>query len=147
MSTPKQWETIKKTLERFVKVLRYTQLKDLREYAKYHQFDWFFFEITKHQIENDKEFAYYNGLLNGVSSYGFNFRDGKCSNPYLPHDETGTKLLTTHSIESDNFYQMLIKIPKVIFPKNEDLKILRAIEWFNRSFSHYGRGVDLSEAK
>lgn len=29
---------------------------------------------------------------------------------------------------------------------DEDRKILRAMEWFNRSYSHYGRGVDLSEA-
>lgn len=146
VSTPKQWENLKDELNKLTTVLRFSQLSDLREHSKFDHFNYFAFEITGEQSVANKDFAYYRGILNGESSFNFYLGKGETHNPYLPQTELHPLVLTVNQIKENDYFKTFYFYKSLILKNDEDRKILRAMEWFNRSYSHYGRGVDLSEA-
>lgn len=146
VSNFKQWEDLKNKLNKLSTVLRFSQLSDLKEHIRFEHLNYFLFEITGEQAINNKEFAYYRGILNGESSFNFYLHKGKAYNLYIPQEELYPLMLTLRDIKENDYFKTFYLYKNFILKNNEGEKILRAIEWFNRSYSHYRRGVDLSEA-
>jgi len=146
VSNTKQWENLKNELNKLTIILRFSQLSDLKENISFEHFNYFLFEITGEQIAADKDFAYYRGILNGESSLNFYFNKGEIHNPYILQTELHPLFLTVNQIKENNYFKTFYFYKNFMLKNDEDKKILRAMEWFNRSYSHYGRGVDLSEA-
>jgi hypothetical protein len=146
VSNTKQWENLKNELNKLTIILRFSQFSDLKENSSFEHFNYFLFEITGEQIAADNDFAYYRGILNGESSLNFYLIKGEIHNPYIPQTELHPLLLTVNQIKENNYFKTFYFYKNFILKNDEDRKILRAMEWFNRSYSHYGRGVDLSEA-
>jgi len=146
VSNTKQREHLKNELNKLTTILRFSQLSDLKEHSKFDHFNYFVFEITAEQLTADNDFAYYRGILNGESSFNFYFIKGAIHNPYIPQTELHPLVLTVNQIKENNYFKTFYFYKNFILKNDEDRKILRAMEWFNRSYSHYGRGVDLSEA-
>jgi hypothetical protein len=146
VSNTKQWEHLKNELNKLTTILRFSQLSDLKEHSSFEHFNYFVFEITGEQLAADNDFAYYRGILNGESSFNFYFLKGAIHNPYIPQTELHPLVLTVNQIKKNNYFKTFYFYKNFILKNDEDRKILRAMEWFNRSYSHYGRGVDLSEA-
>ncbi len=67
-------------------------------------------------------------------------------NPFVPSDEIHPQIMSKNQVIQNDYFIALYQFSNKLFKDGEDKKILRSLEWFNRSFSHYGRGVDLSEA-
>lgn len=146
VSNFKQWENLKDELNKLTTILRFSQLSDLKEHSKFDHFNYFVFEITGEQLVANKDRAYYRGILNGESSFNFSLSKGETYNPYIPQTELYPLLLTVNKIKENDYFQTFYVYKSFILKNDEDKKILRAMEWFNRSYSHYGRGVDFSEA-
>jgi len=146
VSNPKQWWDLKNKLNKLTTILRFSQLSDLKEHSKFDHFNYFLFEIPGEQLVADKDFAYYRGILNGESSFNFDFIKGEAHNPYIPQTELHPLILTVNQIKENDYFKTFYFYKSFILKNDEYRKILRAMEWFNRSYSHYGRGVDLSEA-
>ena len=146
VSNPKQWEILRDQLNKLTTVLRFSQLSDLREHCAFDHFNYFVFEITGEQSVVDKDFAYYRGILNGESLFNFSLTNGHTDNPFTPQTELHPLGLTVSQIKENDYFKMFYFYKGWKFKNNEDRKFLRSMEWFNRSYSHYGRGVDLSEA-
>jgi len=146
VSNPKQWENLKDELNKLTTILRFSQLSDLKEHSKFDHFNYFVFEITGEQLVANKDFAYFRGILNGESSFNFYLSKGETHNPYIPQTELHPLVLTVNQIKENDYFKTFYFYKSFILKNDEDRKILRAMEWFNRSYSHYGRGVDLSEA-
>lgn len=140
-----QWKQIEQKLNKFVNLLKFSELKDLKDHAKFDQFNYFLFEITRFNL-NQKENYFYNGILNGESSYSFHFRDQIIENPYIPTSSTYPIIFSKDQLSNNSYFHSFYGFSKQLFHGGEEKKILKSIEWFNRSFSHYSRGVDLSEA-
>lgn len=146
VSSPKQWENLRDQLNKLTTVLRFSQLSDLEEHSKFEHFNYFMFGITGEQSVVDKYFAYYRGILNGESSFNFYLSKGQTRNPFTPQTELNPLILTVSQIKENDYFKMFYFYKDWILKNNEDRKYLRSMEWFNRSYSHYERGVDLSEA-
>lgn len=146
VSNPTQREKLKDQLNKLTTVLRFSQLSDFEGSSKFEHFNYFIFEITEEQSLVDEDFIYYKGILNGVSSFNFYFDKGEIHSPYIPQTKLYSLVLTVNQIKENDYYKALYLFKSEMLKNDEDRKILRAMEWFNRSYSHYGRGVDLSEA-
>lgn len=141
-----QWEELSSKINRLSTILRYLQLSDLKDHAKFEQFNHFTFEIIERQKNPDHELSFYRGLLNSQSFYNFYLNNSVVTNPFIPFEELHPLILTQKEITENDLFIFFYTYQTMFLNKGEDQKILRAIEWFNRSFSHNGRGVDLSEA-
>ena len=132
---------VNQALYKFVTVLRFSELRDLRDQAKFAHFNFFVFEIPR--LNAGKEFSHYEGILNGESYFSFYVRKSEVENHFAPSQRIDPLILSREHIQNGKYVQFMYS--KVLKDKDES-KILRAMEWFNRSFSHDGRGVDWSEA-
>lgn len=147
VSNYKQWDNLRDKINRLSTILRFSQLNDLKEGSQFEQFNYFIFEITNYQLKTKDKFLYYQGILNGESSFNFHLHNGDVQSPYIPQMELHPLTLTIDQIKENNYFKTFYSgYENLVLKDGEDKKILRAIEWFNRSYSHYGRGVDLSEA-
>ena len=148
ISNPEEWKGLKDALDKFTTILRFSQLSDLKDYGKFDHFNYFVFEITDEQLRANDEFAYYQGILNGEHPFHFDIIEKEVRHPYIPSAELYPVpfILTAEDIEKNDYLKTFYIHKNFIFKDDEDRKILRAMEWFNRSFSHHGRPVDLSEA-
>lgn len=142
----KQWENLKDKLKKISAVLRFSQLSDLKENSKFDHFNYFVFKITGEQLNGGDDFIYYQGILNNESAFNFHLHKGKTNHPYMPQTEVHSLVLTTNQIKENDYFKAFYLYGNFLLKHDEDKRILRSIEWFNRSYSHYGRGVDLSEA-
>jgi len=145
LNNEKKWKQIEQKLKKFTNLLKFSELRDLKDHAKFDQFNYFLFEITKFNLQQ-KENYFYNGILNGESSYSFYFRDQKIENPYVPSSNMYPIILSKDQLLNNRYLNTFYGLSRQLFQGNEEDKIFKSMEWFNRSFSHYGRGVDLSEA-
>jgi len=148
ISNPEEWKGLKDALDKFTTILRFSQLSDLKNYGKFDHFNYFVFEITDEQLRANDEFAYYQGILNGEHPFHFDIIEKEVRHLYIPSAELYPVpfILNAEDIEKNDYFKTFYIHKNFIFKDGEDRKILRAMEWFNRSFSHHGRPVDLSEA-
>lgn len=144
--TRKEFEKIKRDLDKLTNILRYSKLRDLRGTHNFEQFNYCMFVNINQSSAIDEGYSFYEGILNGESPLSFTIIDGNPTNFYQPNQEIHPFTFRTDEIINDEYFQVFYKNSSLLFNEKEDKKILRAIEWFNRSFSHDGRGVDLSEA-
>lgn len=136
-----EWKRLADKLNKFTTTIRFSELCTLRGDASFSQFDFFVFEIPKPR--SDTKLIHYAGSLNGESDFSFYIFDNEVENPYSPIRPVNPKILEKKHIQEKIYYQFLYG---EILKDKEQLKILRALEWFNRSFSHENRGLDSSEA-
>jgi|GEM_PF-3192250 len=141
ISNINELENLKEKLNKLANILRFSQLKNLKERASFEHFNYFIFLTFT-------EKNYYIGFLNGESRFEFYIIDGK---PYVEGKlyniyNIDTLVLSAKQIKEDPYFKIFYTHKDSHLKDNEKKKILRAIEWFNRSYSHYGRGVDLSES-
>jgi len=148
ISNLEEWKGLKNALDKFTTILRFSQLSDLKDYGKFDHFNYFVFEIIDEQLRANDEFAYYQGILNGEHPFHFDIIEKEVRDPYIPSAELYPVpfILTAEGIENNDYFKTFYIDKNFIFKDDEEKKILRAMEWFNRSFSHHGRPVDLSEA-
>ena len=141
-----EFNYLKATLDKFAAILRYTKLQEINGGTNFCHLNYFIFEIAGDSGINISNFAYYRGILNGNIEINFHLRDGVAYRPYLPAEEIYPLIVDGNAIKDNNFFQAFYLHSKFLFKNNEERKILRSIEWFNRSFSHNPIGLDLSEA-
>jgi len=145
----KQYETLKEKLNKLISILRFSQICDLKGFTSYDNFNYFLFDLywyRKTELENKRIIYHYKGMVNGESEYDFNIENNTAQKPYISYNVWMPYEITAKSVIEHEYIKKFYYVPDLLFKGNELAKILRAIEWFNRSFSHYGRGVDLSEA-
>ena len=145
LKTYKKWEELKNKLNKFSNIARFSQLRALENYDRFDLFNYFVFEIPKDQSSTGA-FIHYLGVLNGENSINFYLEGNKADNFYFSNKNIRPAFLTAEQITGVEYFQIFYNYPGMLFSTGEAQKILRAIEWFNRSFSHDGRGVDSSEA-
>lgn len=145
--TTKHFTTIKKRLNKLITLLRFSELCELKEGATYDHFNYFLFDILSYKEAKssglNKNTLYYKGMLNGESPYDFYINNDIVKTPYIAYNLMSPIEITR---ESTNGYISKIYYASNLFKSNELARIISSIEWFNRSFSHYGRGIDLSDA-
>jgi len=143
----KEWENLKIKLGKFATVLRYMKLQDINGQANFSHFNYFSFEIAGGSGILGHDSVYYRGVLNGNTGIDFrlNLKEDTATRPYIPAEETYPLVISANDKNND-FFQKFYSDSKLLFKNNEELKILRSIEWFNRSFSHNATGLDPSEA-
>lgn len=139
------WLNIKFKIDKFINLLKFIKFKDLDKDTRFNQFDYFVFEINSHELKQEKNF-HYIGVLNGESEYRFLFKDSKIINRYNQNVDIYTKIIYKEQLLKKIYFRSFYSSQKVLFSNEEERKILKSIEWFNRSFSHYGRGLDSSES-
>ncbi len=122
-----EWKRLKTSIDEFVTIIRYESLADERNGANFSNFDYCFFEIAEREYAS--HFSYYPGTLNRNRTVEIRYPATKfCPNselrPFIFDPEDGIKLLSqflASKITDKNF-------------RNEADQILRALEWFNKSF-------------
>lgn len=141
----KDLEVLRAWLDKFMNVLRFSKVRDSNVSPQFCHFNYFIFIIARQQSTETEDFIYYEGILNGENSFNFNLIEGMCDNPYRPLREITPLILSVKEITDNDYFRVFCQSP-ILFTGTEHQKILRGIEWFNRSFSHEGRGVDQSES-
>ena len=137
----KAWLTLKDKLNKLTTILRYSKLSEPRNNALFSHFDYFIFEINRLHLDDASEFQYYEGLINGENSVGFHIQRDSVKNPFSFHYEMSPLIL--EDLENDKYLQSFYSASD--FNKREEKRLLRAMEWFNRSFAT-NHEVDMSDA-
>ncbi len=127
----KDWLILRNKLNRLTTILRYSKLSNPRNNALFSHFDYFVFEINHLHLDDTSEFQYYEGLLNGQNTTEFHILKDSVENPFSFHYEMSPLVL--EDIESDKYLQNFY--PHISFGNKEERRLLRAMEWFNRSFA------------
>ncbi len=141
-----EFEYLKEKLDKFAAILRYTKLQEINGGTHFCQLNYFIFEIAGDSGITIDNFAYYRGILNGNMEVNFHLRDAIATRAYFPIEEISPLIVDINVIKNNEFFKTFYEHSKLLFKDNEDRKILRSMEWFNRSFSHNAIGLDLSEA-
>lgn len=120
-----EWENLRKFLDTFSTLLRYQELSENRG-ANYSNFDYAVFEINKPM--SGREFDYYQGVLNGSSTFSVHYPQTKfCPNfdirPYIVQVEGESKV-----------FNHLFNLWQAYHSVEEKDRLIRALDWFNRSF-------------
>jgi len=132
LKNKKDWFVLRDRLNRLTTILRYSKLSDPRGDALFSHFDYFVFGINDLHLDEKSEIQYYEGLLNGVSTIGFHMYKESVQNPFSFHYEIWPLVLD--DLDSDKYLQGLYS-SQGSSNDPEEKRILRAIEWFNRSFA------------
>ncbi|MFQ5788219.1 MAG: hypothetical protein ACE5H1_09595, partial [Thermodesulfobacteriota bacterium] len=103
LSCKKDWELLRKRLNKFTTILRYSKLSDFPNNALFSHFDYFVFEIGKLQLDKKSDFRYYEGLLNGENTIEVCINKDKIEKPFSFHYEIHP--LKLEDIENDKFLQ------------------------------------------
>lgn len=142
IGSKEEWRELKQKLDKLATVLRYDELSDIRKSGQFSNFDYFMFEIPKAQ-NKVKDFEYYEGVLNGEKGFSFHLTKGEVANPYrYPHN---INPLILEKVSARPLFQMFYVLSSQYLSKTEEARLLKAMEWFNRSFSGTGE-VDASDA-
>ena len=136
----KAWLILKDKLNKLTTILRYSKLSDPHNNALFSHFDYFVFEINRH-LDNASEFSYYEGLINAENSVGFHIHKDLVENPFSFNYEISPLIL--EDLENDKYLQSFYSASN--FNKREEKRLLRAMEWFNRSLA-INYEVDMSDA-
>ena len=132
---------LKDKLNKLTTILRYSKLSEPRNNALFSHFDYFIFEINRLHLNDVLEFQYYEGFINGENSVGFHIQKDSVENPFSFHYEISPLIL--EDLETDKYLQSFYSASD--FNKREGKRLLRAMEWFNRSFATNFE-VDMSDA-
>lgn len=133
-------------LNRIANILRFVYLSGEPNGTEFENFNYWIFPLDAGLVV-DSEYIYVEGLLNGLVPCGFDIKNGVASNPFLPPEYLSPQPIRVQELEENQFFSSLCRNHNSLFFEPEARqKVIRAIEWFNRSFSHTGRGVDASEA-
>ncbi|HHT9104400.1 MAG TPA: hypothetical protein ACFYD7_00840 [Candidatus Wujingus californicus] len=129
-SNKKSCDTLKSSLNKFATIIRYSQLSDPHNDARFSNFDYFIFPLSKFNLGTASNFNYYKGVLNGEYTIGFTTMKNDIKNPFSFYYNISP--LTVDNLDDNkylqNFYSNRIK-------EKEAKRLLKAMEWFNRSFA------------
>ncbi|OGV98172.1 MAG: hypothetical protein A2Z59_00820 [Nitrospinae bacterium RIFCSPLOWO2_02_39_17] len=131
LSNKKDWFSLRDRLNNLITILRYSNLSEPRNNALFSHFDYFIFEVNHLHLDDSSEFHYYDGLLNGENTIGFHTHKDSVGNPFSFHYEMSPLVL--EDIENDRYLQKFYSHRS--FSNKEEKRLLRAMEWFNRSFA------------
>jgi hypothetical protein len=142
-----QWSQVNNAVKQISETLRFTIQSQLPFQDFFSNFDYWVYEFVPDNPALKDEGVYLNCFRNGVSQFDFEIRKGEPTNPYQPHEHLVPELLAKELITNNPYFKVLYtQLPILFHQSDQAAQICRAIEWFNRSFSHKGRGVDSSEA-
>ncbi|MEW6002934.1 MAG: hypothetical protein AB1638_09860 [Nitrospirota bacterium] len=142
LKNKENWFVLRNQLNRLTTILRYSKLSEPRANVLFSHFDYFVFEINDLHLDDTSEFQYYEGLLNGENTIGFHIHKESVENPFSFHYEISPLVLD--DLDNDKYLRGLY-FSQGSSNDPEDKKILRAIEWFNRSFAST-KEVDQADA-
>jgi hypothetical protein len=146
IASREEWNSTTERLKRLCDALRFTRLSRMSPNAHFSNFSFWLFEIPP-EFDSEEEVVFFDPLLNGISSSGFYLQKGEPVNPYRPSRDLLPVVLTREEVVNDRYLKALYFEQLFLSGQSRQRsKLFRAIEWFNRSFSHSDRGVDLSEA-
>lgn len=126
----KDWFFLRDRFNRLTTILRYSKLSESRNNAFFSHFDYFVFEINHLHLDEKSEIQYYEGLLNGEYTIRFHIHKDSVENPFSFHYEMSPLIL--EDLENDKYLQSFFSLSG--FSEREEKRLLRAMEWFNRSF-------------
>lgn len=141
LKNKKDWFSLRDRLNKLTTVLRYSKLSEPRNNALFSHFDYFVFEINHLHLDDKSEFHYYDGLLNGENTIGFHTHKDLVKNPFSFHYEMSPLIL--EDLENDKYLQSFYSSTN--FNEKDEKRLLKAIEWFTRSFATT-REVDQADA-
>ena len=146
VSNQQEFDDIVKRVSRVADILRFIKLSSDQNHSHYSNFNYWVFQLNP-PFKLDGEYAYVEAFLNGLTRNSFNMKKGVVVNPYLPQENLSPQPIHKNELENNKRFNCLYVSHSFLFKEPiARQKVLRAIEWFNRSFSHGERGVDLSEA-
>jgi hypothetical protein len=121
-----EWLDLKKSLDKLSTILRYEALSEENSGADFSNFDYVVFEIRRQILSHS--FAFYEGFLNGKNSIAIHYpRTKYCPNfelrPYVTSINPQNKIIT-HLISFDTHFHS----------EDESKRLLRALDWFNKSY-------------
>lgn len=122
----KEWDGLKSFLDNISTILRYQELSDEKSGANYSNFDYVVFEIYRPMSRY--KISFYEGVLNGKNRIPIHYPETKfCPNldmrPYVYITESKGQALSH-----------LIYMTGAFHSTDEEKRILRALDWFNKSF-------------
>ena len=130
LSNEKSWATLKSSLNKFATIIRYSQLSDPHNNARFSNFDYFIFPVSKSNLNIASNFNHYVGVLNGEYTMIFRTMKDDIKNPFSFYYNISS--LTVGNLDDNkylqNFYSNHLK-------EKEAKRSLKAMEWFNRSFA------------
>src|SRR5262244_978215 len=98
------WEMVQ-SLRKIADTLRFTKLSDLTTTTPYSVFDFWLFQLGAEAT--DSEYAYFDLVRNGMSSFGFRLVKGEHKNTFQPPESLTPQLITKSEIEKDRYYNAL----------------------------------------
>lgn len=134
LKSKKDWTALRNRLNRLSTILRFSQLSEPRSNALFSHFDYVAFQILPEQLDNNKEHYYYVGILNGENSLEFYIHNAKIDNPFSFHHVRSP--FRCEDFEKNKHVTGLYEIQRR--NSEEGKGLLKAIEWFNRSFASTG---------
>ncbi|MBM4065285.1 MAG: hypothetical protein FJ266_06545 [Planctomycetes bacterium] len=126
-SNKKLQDTLKSSLNKFATIIRYSQLSDPHNNARFSNFDYFIFPLSKSNLDIASNFSYYEGVLNGEYPRIFRTTKDDIKNPVFFYYNIRPLTLDDNKYWQ-NFYSNHLK-------EKEAKRLLKAMEWFNRSFA------------
>lgn len=130
LSDKKSWDTLKSSLNKFATIIRYSQLSDPNNNARFSNFDYFIFPVSKSNLDIASNIKHYEGILNGEYPVIFRTMKDSIKNPFSFYYNISP--LTVGNLDDNkylqNFYSNHLK-------EKEAKRLLKAMEWFNRSFA------------
>ncbi len=122
-----EWKNLKSSLDTLSTLLRYQELSDERSGANYSNFDYAVIEINRPMFREDR--AFYRGVLNGSIDLTLNYPNVKfCPNhelrPYVYYTENNNQTVR-HLMYFSKLHTR---------SEAEKKRLIRAFEWFNKSY-------------
>lgn len=131
LKNKRDWFSLRDRLNKLTTILRYSKLSEPRNNALFSNFDYFIFKIDDLHLDDNLEFKYYEGLLNGENMIAFHILNDSVENPFSFHHEMLPLIL--EDLENDKYLQSFYSLSN--FNEKDEERLLKAIEWFNRSFA------------
>jgi hypothetical protein len=146
IGTHQEFDDSIKMIGQIADVLRFIALSKKEQRAQYANFNFWMFQLDP-RMKLNGEYVYLESFMNGVLRNGFNVKEGIATNPFLPEENVTPEVILSSDLDNNFYFSAIYIDHNALFKEPlSRQKIIRAIEWFNRSFSHGQRGVDSSEA-